>query len=332
MAANIDFRRNRDPWLLHIVRTCLGDNTIVTGLAAYGILAIGVALGEAWNDAACTIGPCPLLLPEGLTRTDRLEDVFREVAGFMLGVQTGLLGVLSIAVALVTLIGQRDHAEDDVRVYYHESFAAPLAGSSLALLAVLLGQLFWPLELFAPNTVAPSVNMTAEAVLTGVHVIWLLANIFLYVRFVLISLSFGQERQRTRFRARYTAKVSAPHNIFRGILRTRYLLAPTEFPLPFRGAVSMGPHYIEPPLEGVVLNLQRRSRLHDVWLGPVGFVAARRHRRAAIEGTLPAMSFMVDFDRAFEGRVVLCRVHEGGQLSFLERQLIRAAFRFRRAP
>ena len=249
----------------------------------------------------------------------------------MLGVQTGLLGVLSIAVALVTLIAQRDHAEADVRVYYHESFAVPLAGSSLALLAALLIQLFWPAELFSPNTTNPTSNLSAEVVLTGMHLAWLVVNILLYSRFILISLSFGQEQQRVRFRTRYTANVSAPYDIFRAILRSQYFNAPAALPRFPTAGVSMGPHYMEPPSEGVVLTLRARSRLHDVWLGPLGYAIERWHGRARLAEASPALSFMVDFDSAFEGRVVLCRTHQGGEPTFLERQLFRACFRFKRS-
>lgn len=327
-AANVEFQSHRAAWPARLTRACLDRTKLPWLLVGYLVIAILVTWGEAWNDVACADGLCPIDMPSALTRTDRAEDILREVAGFMLGVQTGLLGVLSIAVALVTMIGQRDHADADVRVYYHESFAVPLAVSSLGLLSVLCLQLFWPSELLSPVFDANSRNLSAESALTGIHLLWLVANIFVYVQFTLTSLRFGQERHRIRFRALYTIRVSAPQDIYRGILRARYMQVPTRLPHYPASGVSMGPYYLIPPAEGAVVTLPGRARLRDVWLGPLSLAVRLWHRRLGEGHDRRHLAFLINFDGEVQGRVVLCRTHLGGELTNLERFLIRVAFRF----
>jgi hypothetical protein len=332
-AANPAFRRNRDPLNVRILRTALGEGGLTTILLAYLAIAGAVTAGEVFNDAFCRIHDCPLLMPTGLLRTERTEDILRDFAGYMIGAQTGLLGVLSIAVALVTLIGQRAQASADVRVYYHESFAVPLAGSSLALLMVLCLQLFWPLNLLSPFYGVASENLITEIVLTAVHLGWLVANIALYARFTLISLSFGQDERRSRYRNLYSANVIVPRNMYQAIVRAQFLQCARRLPLPkgVQPRISMAYAYVTPPLEAVFIRIRRPSKLDDVWLTPLSagvWLWARRVGRQP--GTTPALAFLIDFDRTLDRPHCLCRTTLGAQPNFVERYLIRISFRFRR--
>lgn len=332
-AANPAFRRNRDPLHVRILRTVLGEGGLTTILFGYLLLAATVTAAETLNDAICRTNGCSLLLPETLIRTERTEDILRDFAGFMIGAQTGLLGVLSIAVALVTLIGQRAQAGADVRVYYHESFAVPLAGSSLALLLALCFQLFWPMALLSPYYGINSQNLTTEVILTSVHIGWLMANIALYARFTFISLSFGQDERRTRYRSLYSANVIVPRNIFQAIIRTQFSQCAQRLPLP-KGAqprISMTYVYVTPPIEAVFIDIRRPSKLDDVWLTPLSvgvWLWARRVARRP--GAAPVLAFIIDFDRTLDRRHCLCRTTIGAQPNFAERVLMRISFRFRR--
>lgn len=311
----------------------MGEGGLAAILFGYFVIAAAVTAGEVVNDAFCRTHECSLLLPATLMKTERMEDILRDFAGFMIGAQTGLLGVLSIAVALVTLIGQRAQAGADVRVYYHESFAVPLAGSSLALLMVLCLQLFWPMALLSPFYGVASENFTQEIVLTSVHLCWIGANIALYARFTFISLSFGQDERRSRYRSLYSANVIVPRNIYQAIVRAQYRQCAQRLPLP-KGAepkITMAYAYVTPPVEAVHIGVSRPSKLDDVWLTPLSvgiWLWAKRVGRSPSAN--PALAFMVDFDRTLDRRHCLCRTTVGAQPNFVERQLIRVSFRLRR--
>ena len=82
----------------------------------------------------------PSLLPAWTGSLD-VKSLVTNVASYLITAQVGVLGVVSIAIGLVTIIAQRENASTDVQVYYHESLAFGVVASSIALLAVLCVEL-----------------------------------------------------------------------------------------------------------------------------------------------------------------------------------------------
>ncbi len=87
----------------------------------------------------------PAWTRSGLPGTD-IKALLNTLAGYLITAQVGVLGVIAIAIGLVTLIVQTDDSRTDVQVYYHESLAVEVVASNLALLTVLVAQILWPLH------------------------------------------------------------------------------------------------------------------------------------------------------------------------------------------
>jgi hypothetical protein len=74
-------------------------------------------------------------------QTPDTKALILNVSSYLIGVQVGSLGIISLALALVTLIAQNEGASTDVQLYYHESQATEVVGSCIALLVILCIQL-----------------------------------------------------------------------------------------------------------------------------------------------------------------------------------------------
>jgi hypothetical protein len=58
-----------------------------------------------------------------------VKSIMLNVAGYLITAQVGVLGVITLALALVTLIAQRESASTDVKLYYHESLSFEIVAS-----------------------------------------------------------------------------------------------------------------------------------------------------------------------------------------------------------
>lgn len=333
LTRNPTYQRHRYPLHIRILRAGIHGRLVPGVLVAYLLIAATITALEDFNDAVCLQQSCAILLPPGLESNPNTDEILRDIAGFMIGAQTGLLGILSIAVALVTLIGQREHAGPDVRVYYYQSFAIPLATFSLALLAILCAQLFWPLEILSPYWGLGVSNSTSNFYITALHLLWLIGNILIYAHFTIVSLSFGQDHQRGRYRAQYTANVVVPSAISRAIIRAKWAASGPRLTL---GVVNssdlhIGPAYRRPSTPSAMINHRLPVKLTDVWMVPLKLAFrlwARRH--GGNTDHVSTLYINVGFDQEYLGLHPCCLTADDRQLSNFEAFLVRLSFRFSR--
>ena len=143
---NASARRARYPRVTRLLHRIFDNGTFGLFIALYIAFALSVGFAEL---------VLPAYLPNSLPRwtgsTD-IKSLLTNVASYLITAQVGVLGVVSIAIGLVTIIAQRENASTDVQVYYHESLAFGVVASSIALLAVLCAQLLWPVQ-FTPALV-----------------------------------------------------------------------------------------------------------------------------------------------------------------------------------
>ena len=89
----------------------------------------------------------PCLIPSWTSTA--LHGFLKDIASYYLAGQVAILGIVSMAVGVVTLITQRTEgvsARTEIRLYYVESFAYEVVTSGIALTLVLAVQLFWPIQ------------------------------------------------------------------------------------------------------------------------------------------------------------------------------------------
>ena len=277
-----------------------------------------------------------------------MKSLLKDVTSYLIAAQVGILGVVSVAIGIVTLITQRDERSStntDVRLYYMESLAYEVVLTGAALLIVLSVQLFWPLQFLAHLAHLGGADLVFKAVLTAFHLTWLLLNLAVFAQFLLTTLHFVEPTARERLRERYTANVIVPGDLWQRLLRVFYANAPTELvllPQDDPGLLLTFGHSIL--TEGNV-ELRREfaapSVLRDVWLRPLGFVLRRwwwrsertltqPRRQSALGGRDVWLSLEPSFDGRFKGEVVLCRRQGGVAFRGWERWVIRGCYRFRR--
>lgn len=129
------------------------------------------------------------------------------VSSYLLGAQVGVLGVLSLALALVTLIAQRESSSTDVKVYYHESLAFEIVASCVALMAVLCAQLLWPAQFLLHRLGFGTELLVFKFGLLGIHIGWLLLNLVGLAHFIATTFGFVQQSAREALRERYTVNI-----------------------------------------------------------------------------------------------------------------------------
>ena len=125
---------------------------------------------------------------------------FPKNVGTLIGVQSAVLGVISIALALVTIIAPKNNETSIIEIYYHESRAFEIVTSSFALLAVLCIEIFLPVQSiaywFGLNTKVP--------LLSFIPFFWLLFNLVGINHFIMTTLDFVNPVEKRRIRKRFT--------------------------------------------------------------------------------------------------------------------------------
>jgi hypothetical protein len=153
---------------------------------------------------------------------DTLKSFLKDAAGYLITAQVGMLGIVSIAVGLVTLIAQRDERSStntDIRLYYVEALAYEVVASSAALLVVLCIQILWPIHFGLHKLGLGTSDLCFKVVLTAVHVVWVSINISAFAQFLATSLRFVEPSAREQMRERYTANVVIPNDLWERFLR-----------------------------------------------------------------------------------------------------------------
>jgi hypothetical protein len=331
---------------------------IVSGVRLSRIVALYLALvaicvvAEWWIAAKY-----PCLLPKWGTRD--LSAFVKDVDSYLIAGQVGILGIVSVAVGVVTLLSQRDDrssAVTDVRLYYSESLAYEVVTSGVALVLVLFIQLFWPgqfalhyIQRHWENLVlAQSRGQTFELVLTVVHASWMLVNVLLFYQFIVTTLRFVEPDARKELRDRYTADTGLPRDLSRRLLRHLYLTTPWS--LVGQDAVKEGPdikfglgsYFLSKAATEIETRFRRPSRLIDVRTRPLGLALRRWHRRvrrsqanAQQERRRPGnrkwegeINVPITFDSELDGPTAWVLREGPVELTFWERQLIRLSFQF----
>lgn len=233
-------RRARYPWPIRFMRWFFSIGTFTRFMAVYLVVDLAALNADAWWRV---LGGSIPAWPDH----PAAEELLAAVPGYLIGAQVGILSVISLALALVTLIAQRDGASTDVQVYYHESIFFEIAASCLALIAVLCIQLFWPLQsafyLFGGGTGS---NLFRFLLLI-VHLLWFVINIGAVAHFIGVTFRFIQQSARQKLRERYTANVLIPREIAARVRETMYMVAGSE-------AIPVADSTINPSLFGMAMH------------------------------------------------------------------------------
>lgn len=293
-----------------MLRGIFSTESAATWFIVYWALVIA-SIGIDWaNDQICQHLACPFPMPHALLDTPRHATTLFGIAGYLITAQAGALAVLSIAVSLVTLIGQSGNEDVDVRVYYNESLTFPLVASSVILLLVLCLQVVWPLHKIASLLHVSGGTLAPQTDLTLLHIVWFCLNMAAFARFALVSLSFGDAESRAFHRRQYTANQLVPEALRQQLMSARFnILAGSlegegETNRPSVWFSSMG-SMLATTVQ-MSANMGEGRVLHDVWTTPLRIALnswIRRSMAAHVQGNqYDALSFMVQFGRVYAHR------------------------------
>jgi len=271
-------------------------------LSLYVLIWATSLLGE-WGLTAYR----PCLLPNW--GTFELGAFVKDINSYFVAGQVGILGIVSVAVGVVTLLMQRDDQASgttDVRLYYSQSFAYEVVTSGIALLIVLCAQLFWPGQFVLHFLQAQGANLTFELGLTIAHAIWLLANLLLFYQFIVTTLRFVEPDARKRMRDRYTADVAMPRDLASRLLQALYLTAPQSISGGARDEgpdvqLGFGSYFLTQPTTEVEFRFPRPSRLFDVRMKLLAIVT--RGWRKRVQSTQPVSNRMQLGGRKWDGEL-----------------------------
>jgi hypothetical protein len=337
---NRAIRRARYSFFQRAARVLIAGRSLPAFLAIYLLLDLVLVGAEVIFN---------LRFPDALPgwTAPELKSLLKDIASYLIAAQVGILGIVSVAIGIVTLITQRDDRSStntDVRLYYMESLAYEVVRSGAALLIVLCVQLLWPAQFFAHLAHLGGTDLVFKVVLTAFHLAWLLLNLAVFAQFVLTTLHFVEPSARERLRERYTANVIVPSDLWQRLLRLFYANAPKEL-VSAAGResgllVSFGHRMLTEGNVELCTKFAAPSVLHDVWLRPLGFVLRGWWHRS--ERTLPQprpqsamrghdvwLSLEPSFDAHYEGEVSWCRRRGGVAFHGWERLLMRLCYRFR---
>ncbi|MBC2664229.1 hypothetical protein H7F51_01715 [Novosphingobium flavum] len=300
--------------------------------------ALGAWLIPAWLPSWSMSGSAPL---------SELKTLILYVSSYLLGAQIGVLGVISLSLALVTLIAQREGSATDVQVYYHESFSFELVASCVALAVVLCAQLLWPLQFLLHRLGLGTDLQIFKLSLLGVHLAWLLVNLAAVAYFIATTFRFVQQSARETLRERYTANVVLPRDLTQRLrdqlysLATKNLIGDEEEDRG-RPTATFGFDFGAPWSVEIETPFDRPVVLHDVRMTWVRWVLRRwsaRCERAAGQQPAPALNglghqgpfiwFTCQMRGVLHGDVSWCRRRGGVPLTAFEKFVLRRAFIFR---
>ncbi|MDB5581511.1 MAG: hypothetical protein JWR80_6687 [Bradyrhizobium sp.] len=332
-------RKARYRWPLRLLRSIFSARTFYNFLALYLLIDLSALCVEAWSPWVTAS-----IFPRWAASAGAAE-LLKSVPSYLIGAQVGVFSVISLALALVTLIAQRDEAAADVQVYYHESLFFEVAASCLALIAVLAIQLFWPLQ-FGLHLLGHGGHASLFKLgLLTLHLGWFLINLAAVAHFIAVTFGFVHNRARERLRERYTANVVVPNDLTGHLRAAVYSMAGSEA-VPTRNEdelnVSLfGISMPEPYIPELTATFRKPMRLKNVFVRPAHWAIRRWHQRcdqpsgSATAATLPdrialQLWFTPRIAEELHGEIIWCRRKGGVPLDWLERAALRFAFRFER--
>jgi hypothetical protein len=275
MAKNRSIRlRRHAPWQ-RIIRFLI-DRRLRTFIITYILLDLALELG-----AFTLYHYNPGIYP--VWRAVAIKGLLKDYTGFLLSVQACMIGVISVAVGLVTLIAQRNDGaatNADIRIYYSEALAYGVAASSIALLVVMTVQLFWPVQFLAHRLHFESQKLLIKTALTAVHIGWLSLNLVAFAQFIAVSLRFVEPKARERMRETYTANTLLPQDIHRRLMSYLHLHAAQSIMPPAATednlGVTMGGFSLQNNWDEEICIFHRKSvELYDVRLRPLAWILGR---------------------------------------------------------
>lgn len=336
--ANPALRRERYSYGLRLLRVIFASESFAIWMWGYLSLVIVLTLGDKAIDAICGRYHCPFAMPPQLLSGRGHADLLFAIDGFLITAQVGTLAVLSIAVSLVTLIGQSGNTGEDVRVYYNESLTLPLVSSSVALLLVLCLEVVWPVQRIAAFVGMQSHTLAVQASLTAIHLVWLALNLGAFAHFAIVSLSFGNPHSRADYRRKFTANQLVPNALREELLQVYYAnlgaaMAPSQTATPSPRIWFQG-WSIQMPIAEISDNFADNVELYDIWQRPLRYALRRWSQR--IDASPHAndkqmlLSFTIGMGQKVSGEIIWCRRRGGLALTPLERFLVRLSFRFKK--
>ena len=329
LAGNPVARRARYPTGHRLLRSLMGASFSLF-LARYVIVDLAVLNVEAWSRI---FAPGVVKMPTA--RAEYIVDIVRTVPSYLLGAQIGLLTIISLALALVTLIAQRDDATTDVKVYYHESMFFGITASGIALAAVLSIQFFWPLQTALHLLGGGSGSPVFKLALVSAHTAWFVINLWAVAHFVSVTFRFVQRSAREQLRERYTANVVVPRQLTDRLRQQLYGAAGggAKSAIP---SASFGFSFGRGAEIEIETDFAPNTMLVDVHMGIVRWVLGQWMKRCAAAPAPagqaaqsgPRIWFTPALDSPMRGRIAWCRRNGGVPLTQFERWLLRCAFRF----
>lgn len=282
----------------------------------------------------------PCLLP-GLSG-DSLSGLLKDFAGFFLATQVGILAIVAVAVGVVTFIVQENDgpgAASNIRLYYSEGFAYELTQSGVALLLILIGQLFWPAQILLHMFGLGTNDLVFEVELTLTHSLWLALNVCLFLFFIITSLNFLDPVARAVMRKQYTASVGIPGDLSEKLFDHFYRASSAElFDNVDRAkdpTIGFHPlHYISnDPIVEMVKLFKRPVILYDLRLGLLAWVIRSWLKRSKAPGRdgLPSLVFPGEVGGEDDDEVRLVLRDGGAPLRRWDRLIVNHSFQFRDA-
>ncbi|HUC51997.1 MAG TPA: hypothetical protein VMA30_21630 [Xanthobacteraceae bacterium] len=276
-----------------------------------------------------------------------LRDFLKDVSSYLIAAQIGILAIVSVAVAVVTLLsgaGDNPSINTDIRLYYVESYSYELALSGVALLLILTLQLFWPFQHVLHAAGLGGRDYSFKLVLTALHATWFALNLLLFLEFITTTLRFVEPNSREVLRERYSANEVIPLDVRKRLLRAFYLSATSQM---FGDhALEDGPRMFfghtfdldERTTTEITTRFKRPTELVDVWFRPLQWILKRWRNR--VQALPPgekrfgvprwdyALTVVPSFDSLLDG--VENWVVRRGDVPLLpwERFVLRRCFRF----
>lgn len=333
-------RRTRYSFGMRALHRIFDSGSFWWFVATYALVCVATGLAEI--SAAAYV---PHWIPPW--SGNETKQFLTNVTGFLITAQVSSLGVVSIAIGLITIIAQRENAATDVKVYYHESLAFGLVASSIALLAVLCIQLLWPIQ-FATHWLGYGTELLFfKVLLTAAHLAWIILNLAGLAHFVATTLAFVQQKAREGLRERYSTNVMLPFDMRRRLREHLFLGAGPQFvskawtssPVRQNPVVYLGTDFnrageVEVPVThpSKVLEDVRMRWIEWVvcrWLGRCANAPVQARQGGGLaHDTL--LLFPAKLDVSTEQDLGLCRRRGGVPLTRLEKFVIRWAFKYRR--
>ncbi len=285
-------------------------------------------------------------------RTGYSGPIPNELNRVFLGVQAALIGVIfPIAIALVALLLQQrgqTFSSSRIDIYYRESRAFEIGGSSIMLIIILVAQQFWPVSAISEILFHTSNTIFVHAALTVIHGFWLSLNALAIWRFMVVSFTFISPSGQQIILRRFVAHESVPHDLEDQLTRN-YLANPEFFHLLPRTEETSNLLNSRPSVLfgsigsdiGVVEIEEHRNRtyvLHDVRFGLIKWVISKWLNRTMQSWNTskqknklraPTLVFPHEIGRRTVGSICLCRRAGGSDLTSLEKKIISSAFIFR---